>query len=490
MSTKRKLKTLTLLEKFEVINAVKSGMKKKDVAAQYGLPASTLSTILKNKSEILVRYKSSSNLSCKRHRTAEFPDLEECLLGWIKLCYNNNISINGPILREKAEQFSKLLKHDSFRASNGWLGNFKKRHELIFNNKKIFGESTASVNNEIFDEWKTQLQSLLNDYEPNDVFNADETGLFFKCLPDKTHVFKNKKCHSGEHSRDRITILLATNMTGTEKLRPLIIGMNKKLRCLSGCKSLPLDYEANKKAWMTAQIFSDWLIKIDKKMTKEKRKVLLFIDNCPAHNMIPPLNALKIQFIPSDPFKLQPLDQGIIRNFKTLYRKEIIRKVMVNMEEQVASSINVFHAFRMVDKAWRNVSKATISNCFKNCGFLMRQRKAKQENYDPNVNSDANRNIQNVDIQFEDYVTCDNGLTTSGTLTDDEIIDTVKENAENDESDDDPDTEPRISNKQARAAINTLRTYIERCNDIADHVFSSLLEIENVIDKQFLNSLT
>lgn len=82
MSTKQKLKTLTLCEKFDVINVVKSGMKKKDVAVQYELPASTLLTIIKNEAEILLRCESSSNLSCKRQRTAKFPDLEECLLAW------------------------------------------------------------------------------------------------------------------------------------------------------------------------------------------------------------------------------------------------------------------------------------------------------------------------------------------------------------------------------------------------------------------------
>ncbi|KAL3277547.1 hypothetical protein HHI36_012891 [Cryptolaemus montrouzieri] len=95
MSDKRKLKTLTLREKFDVINAVKSGMKKKKVAAHYGLPPSTLSTIIKNEAEILQRYESSSNLSSKRRRLAEFSDLEECLLTWFKECRDKNISVSG-----------------------------------------------------------------------------------------------------------------------------------------------------------------------------------------------------------------------------------------------------------------------------------------------------------------------------------------------------------------------------------------------------------
>jgi len=56
MSSKRKLKTLTLSKKVEVIKAVKSGLKrKKDIATEFGIPTSTLSTILKNADEIIQR---------------------------------------------------------------------------------------------------------------------------------------------------------------------------------------------------------------------------------------------------------------------------------------------------------------------------------------------------------------------------------------------------------------------------------------------------
>lgn len=131
MSPGRKLKSLTVSEKVKVIAAVKSGLKpKKDIAAEYGIPASTLSTIIKNEEDILVRA-SSGQLENKRKREAEFPDIEECVLKWFKQCRNNNVSIGGPILKEKADHFAKSLGHKDFRASNGWLENFKKRQYRI-----------------------------------------------------------------------------------------------------------------------------------------------------------------------------------------------------------------------------------------------------------------------------------------------------------------------------------------------------------------------
>lgn len=344
------------------------------------------------------------------------------------------------------------------------------------------------------------MQSFLKDYELKDIFNADETGLFFKCLPDKTLIFKNEKCHGGKLSKERLTILLATNMTGTEKLKPLVIGKAIKPRCFSGLQTLPLEYDANKKAWMTAEIFKGWLIKVDKKMTKEKRKILLFIDNCTAHNIIPPLKAIKVKFLPPNTTsKLQPLDQGIIKNFKSFYRKEVVRKLIIDMEQHSASPsrINVLDAIRMADKAWRSVSATTISNCFRSCGFSMTQEEPSEEPLEPESSLEVDWNrLQNIEGQFEDYVECDEGLATTGTLTDAEIIDFVNQNgdADNDNQNDDDQTDPAdlkpsVSNKEARAAIDTLRTYIERCNDIEDHIFGSLYELEKIIDKKSVNGL-
>ena len=49
-------------------------------------------------------------------------------------------------------------------------------------------------------------------YNESDIFNADETGLFYKYLPDNTLTFKSDKCHGGKQSKDRVTAVLGVNM--------------------------------------------------------------------------------------------------------------------------------------------------------------------------------------------------------------------------------------------------------------------------------------
>ena len=80
-------------------------------------------------------------------------------------------------------------------------------------------------------DWAKRLPVICDGYEPRNIFNADETGLFFRALPTKSMVTKGDLCNGGKNSKDRITVLLAASATG-EKLRPLVIGKSKKPRAV------------------------------------------------------------------------------------------------------------------------------------------------------------------------------------------------------------------------------------------------------------------
>ena len=45
-------------------------------------------------------------------------------------------------------------------------------------------------------------------------FNADETGLFYKCLPNKTPALKGDTCTGQKIPKEKISILVAANMDG------------------------------------------------------------------------------------------------------------------------------------------------------------------------------------------------------------------------------------------------------------------------------------
>ncbi|KAH9379666.1 hypothetical protein HPB48_018062 [Haemaphysalis longicornis] len=75
--------------------------------------------------------------------------------------------------------------------------------------------------------------------------------------------FKGNRCKGGKKSAVRVSVLLCCNATGTKKLTPLVIAKCKKPRCMKNLVSLPYYYRANSRTWMTRELFSEWLLKVD-----------------------------------------------------------------------------------------------------------------------------------------------------------------------------------------------------------------------------------
>ena len=173
------------------------------------------------------------------------------------------------------------------------------------------------------------MKSILADTAPKDIFNADETAIFFRALPDRTLEFKQTKCHGTKLNKERLTALVCANMTGTEKMPLLVLGRSKNPRCFKHVKSLPVTYRANKKAWMTGALFTEWMKTVDDLYTQKKGKIVLIVDNCPAHPKIKHLKAITLVFLPPNTTSvLHPMDQGVIRSLKVQYRKRVVVKKM------------------------------------------------------------------------------------------------------------------------------------------------------------------
>ena len=188
---------------------------------------------------------------------------------------------------------------------------------------------------------ETSLLTLLSNYELKNVYNADEFGLFFQCLPNKTYQLKSEKCSGGKLSKIRFTGMAAANAVG-EKLPMFVIGKAKKPRCFKNVKFLPCRYRSQRKSWMDGVLFEEWVRELDRKFACEENNVALVIDNCPAHPHIENLKAIQLFFLPPNTtLQTQPMDQGVIRSLKAKYRKKVVRKVL-----EVSRRIKLFQKFR------------------------------------------------------------------------------------------------------------------------------------------------
>jgi hypothetical protein len=229
-------------------------------------------------------------------------------------------------------------------------------------------------------------------YALDDIYNCDETGLFFRCMPDKTLVLQSEqKTASGvRKSKERVTILCCVNASGSDKRQLVMVGKSASPKALKEYKNLSLTYKSQPSAWMSVEIFTDWLKNFDAAMGAAKRKILLLLDNAPVHPRDVKLDNIQLVFLePNTTSKLQPLDSGIIKTLKTHYRSMVVMKVISEfdktrkslggdaanpraLQESVSATkvINLGVAASFITGAWRKVTPECVKNCWLATGIL------------------------------------------------------------------------------------------------------------------------
>ena len=414
--------TLSLKQKYEVISMVTKnpGLSSRVLAERFKCGKTQISTILKNKETILELYESNmsstARLSRKRCRESDFAPINEALYSWYTLATSRNIYPAGPQLCEKAKQIAEQLNIPNFKASNGWLCRWKSRHNI--KQLRVSGES-GDVSGQTVESWKERLPELLQGYEAKNIWNLDETGCFWRAMPESGFGEKGSKCHGGKKAKQRLTIALIANAAG-EKETPIVIWKSEKPRCFKGVKvdRLPVKYYSQIKAWMTGAIMDQVLAKLNRQLSSKGRSIVLLLDNAKCHpkELKGKYSNIKIVFLPPNTTsKLQPLDLGIIQNFKVHYRKLFLRFVLSKIDQttdtasEIAKSVNVLKAVRWVAEAWGCVTKETVINCFKKSGVITTDSTVvvrTGEDEDPFDDIEAHQELSMLVDQLDDGPSC------------------------------------------------------------------------------------
>ena len=158
-------------------------------------------------------------------RTSEYADINEALYQWYNIACSKNVYPSGPQLAEKAKEIAERLGKNNFKGSNGWLEKWKKRYSV--KQVAICGES-GDVQGETVESWKERLPEILNGYSKE---KMDETGVFWRALPNRGFGVKGKDCRGGKKNKQRITVAFFVSAAGT-KDKPVVVWRSENPRCL------------------------------------------------------------------------------------------------------------------------------------------------------------------------------------------------------------------------------------------------------------------
>lgn len=378
------------------------------------LNQSTVSRILSERDKYIAI--EGSNLAQKRKTYVEHPQLEAALSHWLLVSSHNNQRLQGDLIKEKGRAFARILGIESkISFSNGWLTGFKKRHQTILSNIPGEGAATTGISATTagngssgsmnpasvvdagavdFGSWN--LQHMLQSYNPRDIFNMDETGLFYAMSPEKV-LRRGIGKGSTRSVKEKLTLLLAVNADGSERLDPLFIGKTRHAPSeLPGTASTKkkqqqhtadgnaaiefnYNYSYSEKTWMNAILFQKWLNTLNSQMKIENRHILLLIDDAPSHiTRGLKLTNVRVLKLPSDPATgtasttQQPLETGITLAFKRRYRR---RQMVHALDRHEAGDTDIYRvdevqAMKWCRLAWDDIPKSLVVKCWLNSNLF------------------------------------------------------------------------------------------------------------------------
>ncbi|XP_055523048.1 jerky protein homolog-like [Wyeomyia smithii] len=388
----RKHTTLTLAEKVRIIEEIEGGLgTHESIGRKYGVAGSTVTRFLQNKSALrlkLEQYQEHGIENRKTMKEQSFSLVEKALYVWILQQREAGIIVTSEILRAKAALLFGLIQergayvNQNITFSDGWARRFKHRFGLRV--KRVVGEK-VSADVLAYSNFKPTIAMRIDSMQlkESQIYNADESAIFFKLLASRTVVMSNeRRAYGRKINKTRYTFMPCCNADGSNKLKLMFIDTAAKPRSLPTNDMLPVEYYHSKKAWMTRELFRTWFFKhfvpaVRTFSTQQglEPKALLVLDNCKTHydggeRLESDDGLIQIIYLPPNvTSECQPMDQSVINAIKTRYKRKLMLTLVLENEnlpfQDRLKKITLLQSVNWLSEAWDEITPSTIRNSWK-----------------------------------------------------------------------------------------------------------------------------
>ncbi|ERE83889.1 tigger transposable element-derived protein 5 isoform X1 [Cricetulus griseus] len=423
-------KAYSIKDKLQAIERVKGGERQASVCRDFGVPGGTLRGWLKDEPKLrwfLDQLGGEVGTQRKKMRLANEEEIDRAVYSWFLTLRQHGVPLSGPVIQAQAEAFARQIygPECTFKASHGWFWRWQKRHGI--SSQRIYGEAEppvagpAPVKEEpaqtpgavlLPDRALTILPHSEGGYDDEQIYNANVTGLYWRLLPEQaaTQGAGNSSGPSGCTQRwpgDRVTVLLAANLTGSHKLKPLVIGRlpdPPSLRHHNQDK-FPASYRYSPDAWLSRPLLRGWFFEefvpgvkrfLRRSCLQQKAVLLVAHPPCPSwgarmpaleeseetprqcqpdlfgspEELQTPDGAVRVLFLSKGNSRAHipaPLEHGVVAAFKHLYKRELLRLAVSCAS---GSPLDFMRSFMLKDMlylaglSWDLVQAGSIERCW------------------------------------------------------------------------------------------------------------------------------
>lgn len=449
----------SIKDKLQAIERVNKGERQASVCRDFGVPGGTLRGWLKDEHKLrwfLDQLGGEVGTHRKKMRLANEEEIDRAVYTWFLTLRQHGVPLSGPIIQAQAEAFARQIygPECTFKASHGWFWRWQKRHGI--SSQHLYGEGVSGMGDEPPLKAEAEVSPLCaafldpppqfrppkaaalwdgGGYSDEQIYNANMTGLYWKLLPGQAGL--PQSCHLACHQprvKDRVTVLLAANLTGLHKLRPLVVGDPKDPPCLRhlnqdtfvACYRYSAEIRigfAHLQDWFFEEFVPGVKLFLHRNCLQPKAVLLL---RCPA---LPSRGGL------DDPPQLQtsdgairalflsktvggslsggnrisaPLEQGVVSAFKQLYKRELLRLAVSctagDGNTGPPDCLDFTHSFLLKDMlylvglSWAHIPADLIEKC-----WLLGLRAA----FEPHLDLDEKKEQEGSPADVDNFVFSD-----------------------------------------------------------------------------------
>lgn len=423
-------KAYSIKDKLQAIERVKGGERQASVCRDFGVPGGTLRGWLKDEPKLrwfLDQLGGEVGTQRKKMRLANEEEIDRAVYSWFLTLRQHGVPLSGPVIQAQAEAFARQIygPECTFKASHGWFWRWQKRHGI--SSQRIYGEAEppaagpAPVKEEpaqpsgaglLPDGAPATLPHSEGGYGDEQIYNANVTGLYWRLLPEQASTpGTGDSREPGGCSRrwrtDRVTVLLAANLTGSHKLKPLVIGQlpdPPSLRHHNQDK-FPASYRYSPDAWLSRPLLRGWFFEefvpgvkryLRRSCLQQKAVLLVAHPPCPSwatsmpaleeseetprqcqpellgspEELQTPDGAVRVLFLSKGNSRAHipaPLEHGVVAAFKHLYKRELLRLAVSCAS---GSPLDFMRSFMLKDMlylaglSWDLVQAGSIERCW------------------------------------------------------------------------------------------------------------------------------
>ncbi|XP_021567353.1 tigger transposable element-derived protein 5 [Carlito syrichta] len=412
--------------------ATEGGERQASVCRDFGVPGGTLRGWLKDEPKLrwfLDQLGGEVGTQRKKMRLANEEEIDRAVYSWFLTLRQHGVPLSGPIIQAQAEAFARQIygPECTFKASHGWFWRWQKRHGI--SSQRFYGEAGPPVPGPapgppvkeepamppgagpLPDRASAPPPPAEGGYGDEQIYNANVTGLYWKLLPEQGAPLGAGNPGAGSCGRrwrgDRVTVLLAANLTGSHKLKPLVIGHlpdPPSLRHHNQDK-FPASYRYSPDAWLSRPLLRGWFFEefvpgvkryLRRSCLQQKAVLLVAHPPCPSpaarmpvleeseetpmrcrpeplgppEELQTPDGAVRVLFLSKGSSRAHipaPLEQGVVVAFKQLYKRELLRLAVSCAS---GSPLDFMRSFMLKDMlylaglSWDLVQAGSIERCW------------------------------------------------------------------------------------------------------------------------------